>query len=62
MAIIVVILNVPDRDTTKLPLRAKVSQLDIIGTVMFIPGVISLLLALQWGGLTYTVCRMHTFF
>jgi hypothetical protein len=31
----------------------KISQLDPIGTLLFIPGVVCLLLALQWGGSTY---------
>ncbi|KAA8643763.1 MDR family MFS transporter [Aspergillus tanneri] len=31
----------------------KLSQLDIPGTIVLVPGVICLLLALQWGGQTY---------
>lgn len=53
MAIIFFVLTVPDRETTKLPWKAKLSQLDIVGTGLLMPGVICLLLALQWGGLTY---------
>ncbi|KAI0471128.1 putative MFS aflatoxin efflux pump [Xylariaceae sp. FL0804] len=47
------LLRVPDRVETKLSLKAKLSQLDAAGTGVLIPGVVSLLLALQWGGLTY---------
>lgn len=33
--------------------QEKVKQFDLIGTVFFIPAIICLLLALQWGGTTY---------
>lgn len=33
--------------------RDQVSQLDLPGTAFFLPGVICMLLALQWGGTTY---------
>ncbi|KAJ3481007.1 hypothetical protein NLG97_g7926 [Lecanicillium saksenae] len=42
--------------TTKLmdlPQKTKLMRLDPIGTTIFIPTIISLLLALQWGGSTY---------
>ncbi|KAK2923206.1 hypothetical protein FoTM2_016728, partial [Fusarium oxysporum f. sp. vasinfectum] len=50
---IFLLLNIPDRDSTKLPLKSKVSQLDLLGTGALMPGVVCLLLALQWGGSTY---------
>ncbi|THC89804.1 hypothetical protein EYZ11_010743 [Aspergillus tanneri] len=46
-------LDIPKQDTTKLPWTQKLSQLDIPGTIVLVPGVICLLLALQWGGQTY---------
>lgn len=36
-----------------LPLKEKAKQIDIIGLVVFIPMVVCVLLALQWGGSTY---------
>ncbi|KAH8157934.1 hypothetical protein CIB48_g10310 [Xylaria polymorpha] len=51
--LIILLLRIPDREETKLPLKAKLSQLDAAGTLALLPAVISLLLALQWGGLTY---------
>lgn len=33
--------------------KAKLAGLDFLGTVFFLPAIISLLLALQWGGTTY---------
>jgi MFS family permease len=49
------LLRVPDRDTTKQPLSKKLAQLDGVGTAVLIPGVVCLLLALQWGGLEHPV-------
>ncbi|KAH6648973.1 MFS multidrug transporter [Truncatella angustata] len=53
LAVIFFTLQVPDRDTTNLPLKEKLAQLDAVGTILLIPGVVCLLLALQWGGLNY---------
>jgi hypothetical protein len=53
MVFIFLLLKIPDRETTKLPLKAKLSQLDFLGTSVLIPAIVCLLLALQWGGLTY---------
>jgi MFS family permease len=55
MVVIAVFLNVPDRDTTKLSMKEKLRQLDLLGTSILVPGVVCLLLALQWGGPTYPV-------
>ena len=55
IAVIAFCLKVPDRDTTKLHWKEKLSQLDALGTAVLIPGVVCLLLALQWGGQTYAV-------
>lgn len=53
MVFIFFLLKVPDRETTRLPKREKLAQLDPIGLTLLLPGVICLLLALQWGGLEY---------
>lgn len=55
LAVIALFLKVPDRDTAKLPLAKKIVQLDLLGTAILVPGVVCLLLALQWGGTTYPV-------
>ncbi|KAJ9145512.1 MFS aflatoxin efflux [Pleurostoma richardsiae] len=54
MAVILFLLQVPDRETTKIPTKDKLAQLDVYGTVLFVPGCICLILALQWGGVTYS--------
>ena len=59
MAVIAFCLKVPDRDTTKLPWTEKLLQLDGLGTAVLIPGVVCLLLALQWGGQTYAVSHQY---
>ena len=36
-----------------LPWKQKAARLDLLGTVVFVPSITSLLLALQWGGSKY---------
>ncbi len=59
MAFIGILLKVPDRETTKLPLKKKILQLDLLGTSALLPGTVALLLALQWGGSEHPVGYMH---
>lgn len=49
------LLKVPDRANTKIPLKDKLRQLNALGMLALVPGVICLCLALQWGGTTYAV-------
>lgn len=53
IVIIFFLLQIPDRKETKISTRKKLAQLDSLGTLVLIPGVVCLLLALQWGGLEY---------
>ena len=53
MVILFFILHIPGARNANTSWREQVSQLDPIGTVFFISGIICLLLALQWGGSTY---------
>lgn len=41
------------KSVTKLSSREKLTRLDFIGTAIFIPAIVCLLLALQWGGSQY---------
>ena len=41
------------RGVTSLGWKELAEQFDIVGTIFFLPGVVCLLLALQWGGSTY---------
>jgi len=36
-----------------LPLKEKVKKMDLLGTFFFVPAIVSLLIALQWGGIRY---------
>ena len=62
MAVVALCLKVPERETTKQLWTKKLLQLDVFGTALLVPGVVSLLLALQWGGQTYAVGYMHPYF
>ena len=51
--VLALILHIPKAKKAGTPWRQQVLQLDPLGTVFFISGVVCLLLALQWGGSTY---------
>ncbi|GFF62110.1 putative HC-toxin efflux carrier TOXA [Aspergillus lentulus] len=53
MAAIPFCLKVPDRNTTKVSWMEKLKQLDVPGLCCLVPGVVCLVLALQWGGQKY---------
>lgn len=54
MVIVMLILHLPPQQTReKLTWRQQVDRLDPIGTSVFFPSIVCLLLALQWGGVTY---------
>lgn len=53
MFIIAFFLKLPNPKKEKTTLSEKLHQLDPIGTALFLPSVVCLLLALQWGGTTY---------
>ncbi|GFG21253.1 putative HC-toxin efflux carrier TOXA [Aspergillus udagawae] len=53
MVAIAFCLKVPDRNTTKVPWTEKLKQLDVPGMCCLIPGVVCLVLGLQWGGQKY---------
>ena len=52
ISIILLILKTPPKKN-ELTLREQFWKLDPIGTIFFLPGIVCLLLALQWGGTTY---------
>ena len=60
MVFVFFLLDIPDRDSTKISTKEKLSQLDVVGTSLLAPGIVCLLLALQWGGLTYPVRHPRT--
>ncbi|KAL5361661.1 ankyrin repeat-containing domain protein [Aspergillus floccosus] len=48
------------RDSTKLPLRKKILQLDFAGICFLLPGIVCVTLALQWGGVACPVSSSHS--
>ena len=53
MLIIFLILKIPVAKNDHTTLRQRIDRLDPLGTACFLPGIVCLLLALQWGGSTY---------
>ncbi|GKZ38418.1 hypothetical protein AbraIFM66950_010607 [Aspergillus brasiliensis] len=53
MLVILIFLKIPDQPTARVPLSEKIKQFDIPGIVLLVPGIVCLLLALQWGGQIY---------
>ena len=53
VAIILIILKLPNATNENQSIRQQFIQLDPLGTFFFLPCVVCLLLALQWGGSTY---------
>ena len=47
------ILKLPTVPKAKRTAREHFDQFDIIGTILFLPSIVSLLLAMQWGGSVY---------
>ncbi|RSL53043.1 hypothetical protein CEP53_007890 [Fusarium sp. AF-6] len=52
LAVLFVFLHVPQVTNTE-TLKRQFIRMDPIGTVLFLPGIICLILALQWGGASY---------
>ena len=54
MVVLFFILQAPPPKNENLTFKERVAQLDILGTSIFVPCMVCLLLALQWGGSTYS--------
>ncbi|KAF3935063.1 hypothetical protein ABW20_dc0107973 [Dactylellina cionopaga] len=54
VAVVLLVLKIPrEANPEGLTILQRVRQLDLIGAAILVPAVVSLLLALQWGGTTY---------
>ncbi|MCJ1390862.1 hypothetical protein MMC18_003723 [Xylographa bjoerkii] len=53
VVIIALVLKLPKPKNADMPLLQQFNRLDPIGNLFFLPGMVCLLLALQWGGSTY---------
>jgi MFS family permease len=56
LAAATIILFIPTNKAPgiNIPFRERLLQMDLLGAVLLVPGVISILLALQWGGSEYS--------
>jgi MFS family permease len=53
LAVVFFFFSNPDRQYSHMPFKARLRQVDLVGAVFLICGIVCLLLALQWGGQTY---------
>ncbi|RHZ46894.1 MDR family MFS transporter [Aspergillus thermomutatus] len=53
MMVVLLLLQVPSRPNTQKPLKEKLRQLNGLGLLAILPGIVCLCLALQWGGTKY---------
>lgn len=51
-------LHIPNQSSTDNDLKYKLKQLNGLGLIALIPGVVCLCLALQWGGFVYGVSAL----
>jgi MFS family permease len=45
--------NPVESEHSQLPLKEKLQRMDLVGTFLFIPAIVCLLIGLQWGGVKY---------
>lgn len=54
IVLLVVFFNPPRKDiVSRLTLREKMQKLDLIGCALFMPSIVMIILAVQWGGVRY---------
>ncbi|KAF9696096.1 hypothetical protein EKO04_005868 [Ascochyta lentis] len=54
LAVVFFFFSNPERKYSHLPIRERLAHIDMAGAVFLICAIVSLLLALQWGGFTYS--------
>jgi len=54
LAVVFFFFTNPERQYSHIPVKERLKNIDIVGAVFLICAIVSLLLALQWGGFTYT--------
>ncbi|KAL8729324.1 MAG: hypothetical protein Q9166_004821 [cf. Caloplaca sp. 2 TL-2023] len=51
--IIAFFFHAPQRESSSLSIWQKINELDLLGTIFFLPSIVCLLIGLQWGGNRY---------
>ncbi|PYH99749.1 MFS general substrate transporter [Aspergillus ellipticus CBS 707.79] len=54
VVVVILILHLPKTTPTGKSVLQRIANLDVIGVTLLLPALVCLLLALQWGGITYT--------
>ena len=61
MVFIAIFLKAPENKAMDtMSWQEKLKQLDFLGTICLVSGMVCLILALQWGGQTYPVSHLYT--
>ena len=47
---VIIFLHLPSKPKEEIPLLAKIKRLDPLGLFFLVPSIVSLILALEWGG------------
>ena len=53
LAVVFFFFSNPERQYSHIPIKKRLQEVDLMGAVFLICAIVSLLLALQWGGQTY---------
>ncbi|KAF2745217.1 MFS general substrate transporter [Sporormia fimetaria CBS 119925] len=53
LAVVFFFFTNPERQYSHIPVKARIKEIDLVGATFLICAIVSLLLALQWGGQTY---------
>lgn len=61
MALIFFLLDIPDQPGTESSLEHRLKQVNILGFICLVPGIICLCLVLQYGDTTYNVSAPRAF-
>jgi len=62
MALVFFLFHMPERPGIKISLTGKLRQLNALGFLCLVPGIVCLCIVLQWGGTIYSVNFQSRFF
>lgn len=62
MGLVFFLFHMPERPVNEMPFTSKLRQLNALGFLCLVPGIVCLCLVLQWGGTTYDVSLQSRLF